>query len=120
MLFRSYSEQAANAFKVVLDASGAEVALAFHNELFADQPDESGPFPDADWLVSKAVDAGAEESAVRPGIEDMAQQDWVDAASKAAEDTGLQGTPTILLDGTVFSEGTTLADNAAALIEAVS
>jgi protein-disulfide isomerase len=120
LLQPDYSAEAANAFKVVLDAAGPKVALAFHTELYADQPDESGPYPDSDWLVQKAVDAGAEESAVRPGIEDMSQQDWVDAATKAAEDTGLQGTPTVLLDGKVFTEGRTMDEVADKLVAAVS
>jgi len=120
LLSPAYSSAAANAFKVVLDASGPKVALAFHNELYADQPDESGPFPDADWLVDKAVDAGAEESAVRPGIEGSTQASWVDAATKSAEDSGVQGTPTVLLDGKVFQDGRTIDDIADNLIEAVS
>lgn len=120
LLSADYSAQALNAFKVVLEASGPEVALAFHNALYADQPSESGPFPDADALVATAVDAGAEESAVRSGIKQMSQQDWVDEATQAAEDTGLTGTPTVLVDGKVFTEGTTIDDQADALIAAVS
>lgn len=120
LLPKDYSEQAVNAFKVVLDASGPEVALAFHNELYADQPDESGPYPDNDWLVEKAVAAGATESMVRPGIEAMSQQSWVDAATKSADDSGVSGTPTVLLDGAPFTEGRTLDDQADALVAAVS
>ena len=120
LLQPDYSAQAANAFKVVLDAAGPTVALAFHNELYADQPDESGPYPDADWLVEKAVDAGATEADVRAGIEDESQQDWVDAATASAEDTGLQGTPTVLLDGEVYQDGRTMEALADNLVAAVS
>ena len=40
-----YSPEAANAFAVVLDESGPEVAKAFHDLLFDNQPSESGPVP---------------------------------------------------------------------------
>lgn len=120
LLDRDYSAQAANAFKVVLDAAGPEVALAFHNTLYAEQPDESGPYPDTDWLVEKAVAAGAEESVVRPGIEGDTQADWVAAATKSALGTGLQGTPTVLLDGKVFTDGASVTDLADNLVAAVS
>lgn len=95
-----YSKRATNAFAVVLEESGPEVAKAFHDELYADQPSESAEeFPDDDWLVEKAVAAGAEEAEVRPGIEDLAMEDWVDSATAEAEAAGVTGTPTVLVDG---------------------
>jgi len=119
LLRPDYSGQALNAFKVVLETSGVDVALAFHAVLFAEQPDESGTLPGVDWLVERAVEAGAVETEVRPGIENMSQQAWIDAATKAAQDTGLEGTPTVLLDGKVFTQGQTMQDRAAALLSAV-
>ena len=68
-----YSARSASAFGVVLDESGPEVAKEFHDLLYADQPEEGDePYPDADWLVEKAVEAGADEADVRPGIEEGA------------------------------------------------
>jgi protein-disulfide isomerase len=100
--FDDYSPRAVNAFAVVLDESGPEVAKRFHDELYADQPSESdSTFPDADWLVEKAVAAGADEAAVRPGIEDMAQQDFVDQATSEAQSAGVNSTPTVIVDGEV-------------------
>ncbi|MBB6626768.1 thioredoxin domain-containing protein [Nocardioides sp. KIGAM211] len=116
LLRTDYSVAAASAFKVVLDASGPEVAKKFHDELYADQPDESGPYPDADWLVEKAVAAGATESDVRPGIEDDSQKAWVEKATKAADAAGVTGTPTVLLDGKRFTDGTTIDDLATNLL----
>lgn len=110
-----YSPQAANAFAVVLEESGPEVAKAFHDLLFDNQPSESGPFPDDDELVEWAVEAGAEEDAVRPGIEDMAFEGWVDAAGDAAADEGVRATPTVLIDGEQV-EGETLAEIAEAMV----
>lgn len=94
-----YSLRSTNAFAVVLKSSGPEVAKRFHDLLFADQPDEAGPFPDDDWLVEKAVAAGAEEDAVRPGIEGLSEEAWAEAATAEAADAGVGGTPTVLLDG---------------------
>lgn len=110
-----YSPEAANAFAVVLDKSGPEVAKAFHDLLFDNQPSEEGPFPDEDQLVDWAVEAGATEADVRPGIEDMAFEGWVDAAGEAASKEGVNSTPTVLVDGQKV-EGETLADIAAAMV----
>ncbi len=98
--FGDYSMRSANAFKVVADASGVEVAQRFHDLLFDNQPSEEGPFPDDEWLVEQAVAAGAEEADVRPGIEDLSQEDWVDSAtSEALDGIGIQGTPAVFIDG---------------------
>ena len=105
-----YSPESANAFAVVLDESGPEVAKAFHDLLFDNQPSEDGPFPDDDQLVDLAVEAGATEADVRPGIEDMAFEGWVDAADEAASKDGRQLTPTVFVDGEQV-EGETLADD---------
>jgi protein-disulfide isomerase len=110
-----YSPEAANAFAVVLDESGPEVAKEFHDLLFANQPAESGQHPDDDQLVEWAVEAGATEDDVRPGIEDMAFEGWVDAAGDAASDADVDSTPTVLIDGERV-EGQTLADIAEAMV----
>ena len=94
-----YSPEAANAFAVVLDAAGPEVAKTYHDLLFENQPSERGPFPGDDDLVDLAVEAGATEADVRPGIEDMAFEGWVDAANDAADDAGVRATPTVFVDG---------------------
>ena len=95
-----------NALAVVLDASGPEVAKAFHDELYADQPEESGPYPSNDWLVQKAVAAGAQESDVRDGIENLSMEKWAnDATDEALNGAGVKGTPTVLVDGKVVNAG---------------
>jgi protein-disulfide isomerase len=98
-----YSARSASAFGVVLEESGPEVAKEFHDLLFADQPEEGDePYPDADWLVEKAVEAGATEAEVRPGIEEGAT-DFAEEATQEAEDAGVSGTPTVILDGEIFN-----------------
>ena len=110
-----YSPEAANAFAVVLDESGPEVAKAFHDLLFDNQPSEDGPFPDTDDLIDLAVEAGATEADVRPGIEDMAFEGWVDAANEAASKAGVNSTPTVFVDGQQV-EGRTVQDIAEAMV----
>ena len=119
--FGDYSVRAANAFKVVLEEAGPEEAKEFHDLLFEDQPAEDDPdshFTD-DELVDLAVEAGATESDVRDGIEDLAYEDWVNDATEAAIDANVQGTPTIILDGEPFAEGGSYAEIGENLVEAV-
>jgi protein-disulfide isomerase len=112
-----YSPESANAFAVVLDAAGPEVAKTYHDLLFDNQPSEKGPFPSSDDLVDLAVEAGATEGDVRPGIEDMAFEGWVDAAGEAASKAGVTGTPSVFVDGEkVEGEGLTIADIAEAMV----
>jgi len=110
-----YSKVAANAFAVVLDTSGPEVAKEFHDLLFANQPAASGPYPDDDQLVEWAVEAGAAEDEVRPGIEDMAFEGWVDAAGDASADADINATPSVFIDGEP-AQGETLQDIAAEML----
>ena len=118
--FGDYSARAASAYKVVADASGPEVAQAYHDLLFEQQPSEEGPFHDDAWLVEQAVAAGATEGDVRAGIEDHAEQDWVDAAtSEALDRMGVQGTPTVYIDGELV-EGRTIDDVIGAVNDALT
>lgn len=114
-----YPIRATNAFAVVLDASGADVAKELHDLLFKNQPSESGPFPSDDDLVDLAVEAGAEESDVREGIEDLAMEDWVTDATEAARDANVNGTPTVLIDGEQVTDYRSVDDLADQIIEAV-
>ena len=116
-----YSLRSTNAFAVVLEEAGPEAAKEFHDLLFENQPPESDPDSVTDDdLVEMAVEAGAEEAAVRAGIEGLAQKSWVDEATAEAQEAGVSGTPTILVDGEVFNDGRTvdeLADNLISRIE---
>lgn len=115
-----YSMRATNAFAVVLDAAGPEVAKEFHDLLYENQPAESNPDSVSDDdLVTLAVKAGAEEDQVRDGIENLEQEEWVDQATQEAQDAGVTGTPTILLDGERFEQGSTIEDLSSNLLAAV-
>ncbi len=116
---KGYSIDSAAAFAVVLEESGPEVAKRFHDLLYENQPSESGPFPETDWFVDLAVEAGATGDDVRPGIENGDGEDWVEKATEQAHDSGVESTPTIYLDGEEFRNGRTfeqLADNLVAAV----
>jgi len=104
-----YPTRAANAVAVVLDAAGPEAAKALHDLLYERQPTEGRSEPDDDELIAWAVEAGASESAVRPGIEDRAFEGWVDAATDAMADNGYESTPSVVVDGERI-EGQPIAD----------
>ncbi|MBZ5737397.1 DsbA family protein [Nocardioides mangrovi] len=113
----SYSVRSAGAFSIVLDKSGSEIAKKFHDLLYENQPSESSSsFPTSSDLADLAVQAGAKESDVRDAIEGDEGTDWVTKATKAAGSAGVQSTPTILLNGKVFQDGTTVDDLAKNLI----
>ncbi|WP_338089719.1 DsbA family protein [Nocardioides lijunqiniae] len=116
LLQADYSVAAANAFAEVLEKEGPEVAKKFHDLLFEDQPSESGEQPGNDWLLEKAVEAGADEATVKAGIEGGGQEDWVEGATRAAADAGVNSTPIILLDGKAYQEGRTIEEIADNLI----
>jgi len=98
--FGPYSADSLNAFFVVQAEAGDDVAKTFHDLLFADQPaEDSDSWPGADHFVKLAVEAGAVEAEVRPGIEGKTLSDKVKAATQEAEDANVNGTPTVLLDG---------------------
>ena len=115
-----YSARSAGAFSIVLDKSGPEVAKKFHDILYANQPDESGPFPSDDDLVKWAVEAGASESDVKDAIENQDGAKWVSGATQAALDAKVRSTPTILLDGKVYTDGGSPAELADNLVDKLS
>ncbi len=116
LLGTDYSRDAALAFSVVL-AEDPETAQAFHALLFAEQPSESGPFPDTDWYAARAAEVGADEAAVRAALEE--DDGWVERATREAEDAGVEATPTILVDGEVFTDYDDLGDAAQTLVSTI-
>ena len=94
-----YSTRSLNAFGVVLDTSGGAVALKFHDLLYENQPEEGGTMPDDDWLIDKAVEAGAKEGAIRPGIEKLSFKQWMINGNDDASQRGVNSTPTVFVNG---------------------
>ena len=94
-----YSSRAANALVAAYDVAGPEVFATLHRTLFEEQTAEGGPGHSDDQLVGYAVDAGAEESEIRPLIEDGTYRQWVANATDAMSRNGVSGTPTVFVDG---------------------
>jgi len=115
-----YSSRATMIWGLVLQQDGPEVAKKFHDLLFANQPPEEGPFPEKDELVALAGQAGADVARLQAGIDSGAGIDFPVDATKKAESLGVNSTPTVFLDGELFTDYTTPDDLAANLVEAVS
>lgn len=113
-----YSDEALNAFGVVLDEAGGQAALKFHDLLFANQPSEGGESPDTQWLIDLAAEAGADQPAVAEGIESGSFKQWALNASDDASKRGVNGTPTALVDGEQVG-GNTIEEMAGNLADAV-
>lgn len=108
-----YSSRAANAAVVVLEEAGPEVFKEFHDELFAQQPAEGGAGYTDEELIDLAVDAGAEEAAVTPGIEGKIYDQWITNATEQSSQDGVRGTPTVEIDGERVEDDPVSAINAA-------
>jgi protein-disulfide isomerase len=94
-----YSTRALNAAGAVLDLA-PNGFTSFHDALFAEQPAEGGPGLSDDRLVDLAVAAGAPRDQVRKLITDRAFEGWTKQVTEAASKAGINGTPTVLVNGT--------------------
>ena len=117
--FGPYSERATMVWSQVLQQDGPDVARAFHDLLFANQPKEEGPFPSESDLVTLAGQAGADTAKLQTAIGSDTATDWTESATESAESHGVDSTPTITLDGAPFTNGRTAADLATNLVKAV-
>lgn len=98
-----YSTRAANAFACVADEQ-PDSALAFHELLFQNQPQESTEGLSDDQLVGFAKDAGATDASVETCIREQTFKDWVEAATDRAQQVnGVSGTPTVIVNGQIYS-----------------
>jgi protein-disulfide isomerase len=102
-----YSTRAANALAVVMDTSGSAVAKKFHDLLFENQPEEGGAGLTDEQILDLAVQAGAEKSAVQPGMDDLEFEGWVDNVTDQASKDKVNATPTVVLDGKTLKSETT-------------
>jgi protein-disulfide isomerase len=117
--FGTYPARATLMWWLVLQHDGDAVARKFHDLLYANQPDEHGPFPSRDDLYELAGQAGADAAALKASVEASDGAQDVADATKQAEALGVKATPTVVLDGKPFTDGKAPADLAKNLIEAV-
>lgn len=113
-----YSTRAANALAVVLDRSGPTVAKKFHDLLYEHQPQEGSAGLSDAQLVDYAVQAGATRSAVQTGIQNRTYEQWVKNVTDQASKDGVNGTPTVKIDGKTVTYQT-VAELAAKVQKAV-
>jgi protein-disulfide isomerase len=117
--FGPYSERATGVWGLVLEHDGPEVAKAYHDLLFANQPSETGPFPSTDELVDLAGEAGADVDALASSVKAGEGDAWAKAATDAARALHVDSTPTVLLDGQLFTDYRSPDDLAVSLAKAV-
>lgn len=98
-----YSSRAANALYAVADTSGPDAFKKFHDLLYANQPEENTAGPSNDELVQYAVQAGADEAAVKSKIEEGTYAQFVVNATDQSSKDGVNGTPSVAVDGTLVS-----------------
>ena len=113
-----YSSRAANALLAVQDVAGPDAFAEMHATLFENQPAEGSAGPEDEQLVDWAVEAGAEEAEVRPLIEDKVFGQYVVNATDQMSKDGVNGTPTVLIDGE--QSGETPQESVDAVLDAVS
>lgn len=76
----------------------------FHEYVFRNQPPESDQWATAERLVEFAQAAGVSETAsIRTAIQENQYDDALRATDRAASDTGVDATPTLLIDGTTVN-----------------
>jgi protein-disulfide isomerase len=114
-----YSARSTLIFTLVQQKYGDEVAKKLHDLLFAEQPPEEGPFPSRDDLYALAAQAGANADELKTAVEADEGVDEVAAATNAATELKVNSTPTVILDGQRFTDGRTVDDLAANLLEAL-
>lgn len=110
-----YSTRAANAFATVADQA-PDKALAFSNALFANQPAEGTDGLSDDKIAEIARGVGVPDAVVSTFTEGR----FNDYVQTARETSGVTGTPTIKLDGSVWDGNWTNAGELKAAVEAAA
>lgn len=95
-----YSTRAANALAAVVDAAPEQV-WEFHGALYSNQPAEGTDGLSDDKIADIATEAGVPADVV-DGFTDGTYRPWVALVTQQAFDSGVQGTPTVKIDGEVF------------------
>jgi protein-disulfide isomerase len=96
-----YSTRSANAVAVVADAAPDRV-WAFHTALYGHQPREGSEGLSDEQIADVAADAGVPADVV-DAFTDGTYRPWVASVTREAFASGVQGTPTVKIDGVVFA-----------------
>jgi protein-disulfide isomerase len=92
-----YSHRSTNVALLVLEKGGAAKYFAFHNYLYAHQPDENTAGPSDNELIAAAKTLGVTVDA--RAVKDRKFFPWIDAARKAGTKRGVTSTPSLFVDG---------------------
>lgn len=96
----NYSTRALNAAACVRNYGNAQAFLTFHDLLYANQPPEGGDgLPDSQLITYANQALRMTKPAVAKCINDQTYKDWTSSATEAASKAGVQGTPTVILNG---------------------
>jgi protein-disulfide isomerase len=113
----NYSSRALNALMAVLSTAGPDAFLKFRTIAFENQPAEgSAGVPDS-TLIDWAVQAGADKDEVTPLINGNVYHQWVLNATDQMSKDGVNGTPTIFINGK--NQGSNPAVATQAVLEAL-
>lgn len=107
----SYSSRAAAAYYEVADQVGTEDALAFQQEMFTHQG--TGGLDDSQ-IVEIASKHGAD---IEAAMDEQAWRPMVDYTAARAQADGVTGTPTVLIDGVPWEQGSSIQDAISAAAE---
>lgn len=119
-----YSERAANAFACVANTEPS-AALAYHNLLYANQPEEGSAGLSDDELKSFLTEAGVTNtSTIGDCIDQQQFKLWVQAATERAltgplpnaDIAKVEGTPTVLINGKKYQGSLTDANEFKAFV----
>ncbi len=95
-----YSTRAANAFATVVHGA-PDQAWSFHGALYENQPAEGTKGLSDDEIAAIARDAGVPSDVVDQ-FGDGTYEAWTASVTEKAFDSGIQGTPTVVIDGEQF------------------
>lgn len=113
-----YSTRAANAF-VTIANDDPRVALRFSGLLYANQPGEGSAGLTDTRIAELATQAGATPE-VTASFGRQTYQPWVAKITQQAWDSGVTGTPTVKINGSVFTGDLFTAGPLAAAIDAAA
>jgi protein-disulfide isomerase len=99
-----YSTRSLNAAACVTAAGGSDAFLKFHDLLYAHQPAEgTAGLPDSQ-LLSYAKQVGVSGRKVQSCIDGEQYRGWTVGATNASSKAGINGTPTIFVNGSPFTD----------------
>lgn len=99
----NYSTRALIAAAAVQNSAPASFQ-AFHDLLYANQPEEGSAGLTDQQLVDYAVQAGAPRDAVASALQSQQYKGWTVQRTEAMSQAGFTSTPTVLVDGKVLDQ----------------